>query len=164
MGAVICINLDAEQDTPRNVVEFQKSWHGSSRITRELDCDDFFCLAAEKRDAPKFQSATKIDSFRKEYEQTSYKEGCSMSKEIRSTGAVQSEQCVHSDAVSRPREFLLGCSLDQTKCRQDAGSSKLKALRPLPMRLDISLSTSKSKRLQLEPFDQPTATTCSYSQ
>jgi hypothetical protein len=167
MGAVICMNLDADEHIPRKVVDFQESWNASSREARELDYGDFFCLAAEKRDAPMFQSAKRIDSFRKEYEEKLYKEGCMMSKVIRSTGAVQSEQSVklvNRDEVSRPREFLLGYSSDLSKCRQSAGSSKLKSLKPLPIRFEISLSTTKSRKLQFEIFDLPTATTCSHSQ
>jgi hypothetical protein len=138
MGAVVCLNLDADQEILRNVVENQKSWHGDSFVSRELDCDDFFCLAAEKPCLPIVRRAQPAHTFRNEFtNKATNKEGNSALKEIHSSKTHLCPQSIDTDSVNERKEHLRVCSPDISKCKQDSGGLKLKSLKPLPIKIQI---------------------------
>ena len=48
MGAVVCIDV-SQQETPRGAASFQRSWYSNRFLFQDIECDDFFCLATEKK-------------------------------------------------------------------------------------------------------------------
>ena len=135
MGAVVCINSD--QETPRNVTENQKIWHGNQDISvsRELGCDDFFCLAAEKRDTQNMQSPPDGSSWKGR----SCDGRSVILKESDSNEIMISMKHANRVPVFKRNECLLVNSQDRL---QDNGSSKLKSLKPLPISIQILLSAT----------------------
>ena len=147
MGAMVCIDI-SQQQSPRESASFQRSWNGNGFLVQNIDYEDFFCLAAEKRPIKNrtfhFDPASLVsegeydsnthdaDSEFQHFSKLKQKRRCFL-REMHQAG---SYKCLGLDTGSKS-ESQSAPRIDTTfaeKIAQKQGSAciKLKFLKPLP--------------------------------
>ena len=151
MGAVVCIDV-SQQETPRGAASFQRSWYSNSFIFQDIECDDFFCLATEKKPVNArnanasadtafaeglYDSNTRaVDSRRKNVDSKIKKEHCCFSSKVHPTGSFI---CVSNSKQNKSQNLNIDspCSGSLENIPERA-RIRLKYLKPLPLKSDCT--------------------------